>query len=70
VSVSVFIVRAFVELRMVVAQHKELARRLSDLERRLGTHDAQIADVVTAVRQLLTSGVVPKKRRIGFVQEP
>jgi hypothetical protein len=70
VNVSVFIVRAFVELREVVAHHKELARRLLELERRLGTHDAQIAEVVAAVRQLLSPRSVPKKRRIGFIRKP
>jgi hypothetical protein len=71
VSVSIFIVRAFVGLREVVAHHKDLARRLSELERRLGMHDAQIAEVVAAIRQLLSPRAVPKKRRIGFdVREP
>jgi hypothetical protein len=69
--VSIFIVRAFVGLREVVAHHKDLARRLSELERRLGMHDAQIAEVVAAIRQLLSPRAVPKKRRIGFdVREP
>ena len=34
---SVFVVRAFVKLRAVLATHKELAGKLSELEHRVGT---------------------------------
>ena len=42
VEVSVFVVRAFVQLREVLAGHKELAHKISQLERKLGDHDEQI----------------------------
>ena len=35
IEVSIFIVRAFVQLREVVAGHKELARKIGLLERKL-----------------------------------
>lgn len=42
IEVSVFIVRAFVQLREAIAGHKELARKIAQLESKLGEHDEQI----------------------------
>ncbi len=52
VDVSVFVVRAFVKLRRVVAGHKELAAKLAELERRVGGHDDAIRQLVAALREL------------------
>jgi hypothetical protein len=70
VEVSVFVVRAFVRLRETLVSHSELARRLYELERRLADHDEQILSLVSAIRQLMSPAPVPKKRRIGFRNEP
>jgi hypothetical protein len=71
-EMSVFIVRAFVELREALATHKELAKRLDELESRLGrklaTHDQAISGILEAIRQLMAPPEPAKKRRIGFVQ--
>ena len=66
VEVSVFVVRAFVQLREVLAGHKELARKISQLERKLGDHDKQIMVLVEAIKQLMDPKPPPKTRRIGF----
>ncbi len=66
VEVSVFIVRAFVKLRKVIAAHKELANKLSQLERKLTNHDEQIIALVHAIKQLMKPEPPPKKRQIGF----
>jgi hypothetical protein len=66
VEVSVFVVRAFVKIRRVLSEHRELAQQLSELERRLADHDSQILNIVHAIRTLLGSGPVPKRRQIGF----
>ena len=72
VEVSLYVVRAFVELREALATHKELARRLveleSRLERKLATHDHAIAGILEAIRQLMAPPEPARKRRIGFVQ--
>jgi len=71
-EVSVYVVRAFVELRDTLVAHKELAKRLdeleSKLERKLATHDQAIAGILDAIRQLMVPPESAKKRRIGFVQ--
>ncbi len=55
VEVSLYVVRAFVELREALATHKELAKRLDELEsrlqRKLATHDQAIAGILEAIRE-------------------
>jgi hypothetical protein len=70
VEVSVFIVRAFVRLRETLMHHADLARKLADLERHLAEHDEQILSMISAIRNLMSSAPIPKKRRIGFQNEP
>jgi hypothetical protein len=53
VEVSVFVVRAFVRMRKMLAGRRELAQKLGELERRLAKHDASIAALFDAVRQLM-----------------
>jgi hypothetical protein len=67
VEMSVFVVRAFVRLRELLATHKELAAKLTELERHLTTHDEQILAIVDAIRQLAAAPPEkPSRRRIGF----
>jgi hypothetical protein len=66
IEVSVFIVRAFLKLRRLVAEHKELSRRIVQIENHLADHDEQIIELIKAVKQLLKPDQPPKKRRIGF----
>ena len=66
VDVSLFIVRAFVALRRTISEHKELARKLTKLERKLADHDDQIIAIIQAIMELSGPQPVPKKRRIGF----
>lgn len=68
-EVSVYVVRAFVRLRNLLASNKELARRLDQLERKLGTHDQAIAGLVNTMRELMAPSAPSKKRRIGFIQD-
>jgi len=66
VEVSVFIVRAFVKLRRMIGENKELSRRVVQIERHLAEHDEHIIELIKAVKQLLKPDPPPKKRRIGF----
>ena len=64
-EVSLFVVRAFVRLRQVLASHRELARRVAEVEGRSKRHDDQIHSLVEAIRQL-TAAPESKSKRIGF----
>lgn len=62
VQASIQVVRAFIRLREILATHRELARKLADLEQK---YDKQFKVVFDAVRELMAP---PKKQRkqIGF----
>lgn len=73
VAMSVYVVRAFVKLREVLAGNDELAKKLDDLERkltgRLDTHEKAIIELFAQIRRLLKPPPPqpePKRRRIGF----
>lgn len=70
VEMSVYVVRAFVQLREMLAGNRELAKRLDELERRveakLETHDQAIAGLIHTIRELMNSPA-SKKRPIGFI---
>ncbi len=71
VDVSVYVVRAFIQLRGVLSSHRELAKRLDELEgrieRKLQTHDRAITEILDAIRSLMAPPESPKRRRIGFI---
>ena len=66
IEISVFIVRAFVKVRQMVASHKDLQRKIAQIEMRLTDHDEQIIELVNLIKQLLNPEPPPKKRRIGY----
>lgn len=68
IQMSVFVVRAFVRLREMLATHKEVAHKLAELERKLQNHDESIRSLVVAIRQLMRSPE-RKKRPMGFLVE-
>jgi DNA-binding PadR family transcriptional regulator len=65
IQVNIEIMRAFVRLREMLATHKELARKLTELEKHVKGHDQQIQAIFEAIRQLMTPPEKPRKR-IGF----
>ncbi len=63
VKVNIEIMRAFVQLREMLASHANLARKLSALERK---YDAQFKVVFDAIRELMAPPPPKKRRQIGF----
>jgi hypothetical protein len=66
VETSVLVVRAFARMRELLLTHRDLARRLADLEKTIGRHDAEIRAVFEAIRRLLEQPSPARKGRIGF----
>ncbi len=66
VQVNIAIMRAFVRLRETLSLHKELAHKLTELERRIESHDEGIRTLFEAIRQLMASPAPPAKKPIGF----
>jgi hypothetical protein len=78
VEMGIYVVRAFVQLRLAAIEHADLAKRLADLEvkaeRLAMSHEsfshntrAQLRQVADALRELMTPPPDPPKRPIGFV---
>ena len=65
VKMNIAIMRAFVQLRRALETNRELARRFSELERRIDKHDAEIDAILEAIRQLMAPPEKPR-REIGF----
>ena len=57
VPVNIEIMRAFVRLREILSTHKELARKLYQLEKGIADHDEQIVAIFEAIRQLMAPPV-------------
>ena len=62
VQVNIQIMRAFTQLREMLANHKELRQKIKEME---GKYDYQFKVVFKAIKKLLDPSVKPK-RRIGF----
>ncbi len=67
IKVSVHVVRAFVGMRETLMAHKEVGKRLDELESKVGTHDRSIGHILDALRQLTAPPEAQKRRRIGFL---
>jgi phage regulator Rha-like protein len=65
VQMNIFIIRAFVKLREVLATHKDLAQKLEELERRQDEHGDQLSAVYDIVKQLIDEPP-QNKEKIGF----
>ena len=65
IQVNIAIMRVFVKIRKILSTHKELAYKLSQLERKIEKHDEEIQAIFEAIRQLM---IPPEKskRQIGF----
>jgi phage regulator Rha-like protein len=72
VQMSVFVVRAFVKMRETLAQNKELAAKLAELERkltaRLNDHEQAIIAILDEIKKLMKPAPEPEPKRseIGF----
>jgi len=68
VEMSVYIVRAFVELRSLLETNLSLHQQLDELEKKYRNHDEAIAAIISAIRDLM-SGPSSKRRGIGFTAD-
>ena len=69
IDASILVVRTFIRMRTMLAEHGELKRRLQDIEKRLAQGFAQHEQELQEIRFLfaqLEKPIEQKKRRIGF----
>ncbi len=65
IDVNIQIMRTFVKLREMMSSHKDLSRKLAELEKK---YDGQFQIVFEAIKQLIEVEEKPK-RKIGYVRE-
>ena len=67
VQVNIAIIRTFVKLRRIISANRAIAKKLNQLEKRVGQHDMEIKSVFDAIRMLMN---MPEKsnKRIGFLR--
>jgi len=65
VQVNIAIMRAFIYLRELALTHKDVALKLTELERRIKTHDADIRNIFDALREIMEPPA-QNRRSIGF----
>jgi hypothetical protein len=65
IAMSIFVVRAFAQMRQALLVNQHVVSKLSELESRLDIHDAEIQDLVDAIHELLAP-LPANHRRIGF----
>jgi hypothetical protein len=68
IAVNIEIMRAFVRMRELLISNKELAQKLTELERKISTHDQAITGILNAIRELMNPPT-PKRRGIGFTAD-
>lgn len=62
IAANIEIMRAFTQLRGVLAEHRQLVSRLNELE---GRYDSKFKVVFAAIRHLMEPPAPPRKK-IGF----
>ena len=70
VDVNIQIMRAFTKLKELMLSHKDLARKIDDLERKFMDHDQKIVLVFRAIKQLLKEKKEPPKPKTPFGFRP
>jgi len=63
ILVNIAIMRAFIKLKQVLATHKEISRKLKELEQKVGKHDSEIREIFAKIREM-----VEPKGKIGFLR--
>jgi len=66
-ALSIYVVRAFVELRGMLSTNRELAVKVHTLERKVSVHERNIAQLADSMAELLASPPPQSKRPIGFI---
>ncbi len=66
VAMSVFVVRAFMQMREQLVANAAILKRLAEIDKTLLEHDSALRTIWTKLQPLLAPPPEPPKRRIGF----
>jgi hypothetical protein len=66
IAMSVYVIRAFLELREKVATNAAILKRLAEIDKALLEHDTALQDIYQKLLPLLAPPPEPPRRQIGF----
>ncbi|MGH9971655.1 MAG: ORF6N domain-containing protein [Pyrinomonadaceae bacterium] len=66
VAMSVYVVRAFIQMREQLAANREILKRLTEIDKTLREHDSVLRDIYRKLLPLLQPPPAQPRRRIGF----
>jgi hypothetical protein len=66
VAMSVYVVRAFIQQREVLAANGAILKRLAEIDKTLLLHDSALRDVYQRLKPLLQPPPEPPRKKIGF----
>lgn len=66
ISMSIYVIRAFVEIREKLAANAAILKRLAEIDNTLLIHDASLRDIYKKLLPLLTPPPSPPRKQIGF----
>jgi hypothetical protein len=69
IEMSVFVIRAFVQMRQQLLTTRTLEKRLAEIEKTLLAHDRALVELFQVIRPLLLPPTAPGRRQIGFGRE-
>lgn len=68
ILVNIAIMRVFVRLKQILSTHKEVSRKIIELESRVDKHDSKIQGIFEAIRKMIELPPATKSK-IGFLAE-
>jgi hypothetical protein len=66
ISMSVYVIRAFIEIREQIAANAAILKRLAEIDNTLLIHDASLRDIYKKLLPLLTPPPALPRKQIGF----
>lgn len=69
VRMSVYVVRAFIQMRERLAANAEILKRLAEIDKTLLEHDQSLQLIWAQLQPLLAPPPVPPRKRIGFCRD-
>ena len=66
VAMSVYVVRAFVQMKEALLANVTILKRLAEMDQKLVTHDVILRDVYEKLRPLLAPPLEPPRKELGF----
>ncbi len=70
VAMTVYVIRAFVEMRETITANDAILKRLAEIDRDLIVHGSALQDIYRKLLPLLTPPLDPPRPKIGFSPAP